>query len=58
MSGERTKDEEGLLVIHRDVAGEHAESLDCWCRPVVLHPDEVAEYLRTHPGDTPVGRDS
>jgi hypothetical protein len=50
--------DEAMLVIHRDVKGDHEESRDCWCRPVVLAPDEADQWLRNHPGDTPVGKDS
>lgn len=51
-------DEDTLMVIHRDVIGDHDIGPKCWCRPVILRMDEVDAYLAAHPGDNPVGLDS
>lgn len=42
-----------MIVIHRDISGEHnTDSDDCWCDPLLIDEDEppekVEEKVRIH----------
>jgi len=31
----------GLLIIHKDLPGNHLDGLDCWCDPFVIPEDTL-----------------
>lgn len=43
-AGSSTEDDDsGLVVVHRNIDGDHLDSTECWCCPTVLDPhDDVA----------------
>jgi len=31
----------GILIIHRDIPGDHIDGIDCWCEPFVIEEDTL-----------------
>ena len=31
----------GLLIIHRDLPGDHTDGIDCWCEPFIIEEDTL-----------------
>jgi hypothetical protein len=39
-------EEEGLIVNHRGIPGQHTIARDCWCGPIVLRADDEVGFKR------------
>lgn len=35
------KEETGVLIIHRDIPGNHEDGKDCWCDPYIIEEDTL-----------------
>lgn len=34
----------GKVVVHRDIKGNHADSHECWCDPLVVTADDLERH--------------
>jgi hypothetical protein len=34
-------EEQGFLIIHRDIPGSHTDGIDCWCEPFIIKEDTI-----------------
>ena len=41
MENEKNNDEQGFLIIHRNLPETHTDGKDCWCEPFVIPEDTI-----------------
>lgn len=45
--------DDGKVVVHRNIPGDHAVSRDCWCNPGVFDPEDQEAINRFAAQDRP-----